>query len=78
MQKEWDGKTERRQNTSDHDSLTRTLVMLEGLIKSFDHHVLDDNRKFDAINGKIDVHAKYIYIGIGVCIVLEVILGIHK
>lgn len=70
----WDGKTERRSNPSDHDNLTRTIVMLEGLVsnfqehrKDFEEHTKEDNKKFDFLY-------RAVYIGFGAIGMLEIIM----
>lgn len=49
----WDGKTERRNHPSDHDNLTRTIVLLENHIKNFDSHISEDKKNFDFLNKSV-------------------------
>lgn len=74
----WDGKTERRNNAGDHDNITRLITLLENHVKNFDSHVIEDKENFKSIGDKLWNHAKYIYIGIGIVGVVEVIMGLHK
>ena len=78
MPDKWDGRTERRAHTTDHDNLTRVVVLLENHVKNFDAHVVEDKRNFQDISDKLWGHAKYIYIGIGIIGVVEVLMGMHK
>lgn len=74
----WDGKRERRSDPNDHDKLTRTLVVMEGMVKAFDKHVdsfrehiKEDNLNFDRIN-------RSIYIWTGVVIGLQFVILLIK
>lgn len=56
----WDGKTERRSNASDHDNITRTLTILEIQVKNFDEHrrdfkshLEDDKKRFDFLDKSV-------------------------
>lgn len=69
---DWDGKTERRQNPSDHDNIVRLLVSVENHVNNFDQHTREDLTNFTNINSKVDTHATYIYIGIGILMAVEV------
>ena len=55
MTQNWDG-IEHRKNSSDHDNLTRLVVLLEAHVANFDKHqndfrvhLLDDKRNFDIL-----------------------------
>lgn len=74
MPQSWDGKTERRHNTSDHDNITRLLTILDAHVKNFDKHVTDDEENFKEVGTKLWNHARFIYMGIGILAVLEFIL----
>ena len=74
-EKRWDGSIERRSNASDHDHITRMLVIQEGLLKSFESfnitfvaHTLEDEKKFDRVN-------KNIYMFNGGLIVINAVIG---
>lgn len=69
----WDGKTERRSNPSDHDSLTRAIAILENHVKNFDNHVVEDNK----LRERVEKHAMYIYLAIGGLGVLQFIIRGH-
>lgn len=71
----WDGKTERRSSSSDHDNVIRILESIETLIKNFDKHVLDDGIRFERVENKIWEHARYIYIGIGIIAVINILIS---
>lgn len=75
---EWDGRTERRSNPSDHDNLTRVITLLGEHVKNFDTHVADDKRAFETMGNRLWNHAKFIYIGIGGVAILELIGFFHK
>lgn len=63
----WDGKTERRSNPSDHDNITRMLVVTEQLVKNFDSHVEEDTKNFGFLN-------KAVWIGFGALGMLELFM----
>lgn len=63
----WDGKTERRNNPSDHDNLTRLLNIVETLVNNFDKHVIEDKKNFDFNN-------RIIWIGFGALGTLELVM----
>ena len=69
----WDGEERRKMNT-DHDTLTEIVQILKSHVENFDKHVIDDKVNFGKIDNKIDNHAKYIYIGMGIIGVLEVLM----
>lgn len=53
----WDGITERRHKATDHDTLIGLVQILNNhvenfnkLHKKFEEHILEDARRFDAIN----------------------------
>lgn len=46
MSMSWDGITERRKSPSDHDNLTRALVILETHVKNFESHIIEDKKNF--------------------------------
>lgn len=66
----WDGKTERRKDPTDHDNITRTLVVVEQLVKNFDAHVLDDKKNFTTL-------FRSFWVGIGFVAALRFISGVH-
>ncbi len=74
---EWDGRTERRANAGDHDKLTRLLEAVENHVRNFDKHVKDDEIAFKDIGNKLWNHARFIYIGIGIIAVLQLIVKGH-
>lgn len=74
MPQPWDGKTERRNNAGDHDNITRIITILDNHVKNFDKHVEEDKVNFGDVNKKVQVHAQYIYIGIGIIAVLQFLL----
>ena len=69
----WDGKVERRQNPSDHDNIVRLLVSVENHVNNFEKHTDEDVQNFAKVNGKVDKHAMYIYMGIGAIAIIEII-----
>lgn len=73
----WDGKTERRSDPTDHDNLIRVITILAEHVKNFDQHVIEDKKNFESLSNKLWSHARYIYIGIGMLAVIQVILKIH-
>lgn len=70
----WDGKIERRSNAGDHDNITRMITILDNHVKNFDKHVDEDSSNFKSVNNKVDLHAKYIYIGMGILAVINFLL----
>ena len=72
----WDGKSERRRDVDDHDTLTRLIVCMETQINTmskhldkFDSHVKDNDRDFKFLY-------KVVWIGIGGIMTLEIIFKI--
>lgn len=63
----WDGKTERRKDPTDHDNITRMLVITENLVTNFNTHVDKDEKNFSRLN-------KAFWIGLGVLGTLEFLL----
>lgn len=74
----WDGKTERRSNAGDHDSIVRMLAILGTHVKNFDTHVIEDKENFKSIRDQVGKHAMYIYMALGGVGVIEVIFNLHK
>ena len=73
----WDGRIERRGNPNDHDTLTRTLVSVENLVKNFDKHVADDEKAIKSIRDQVGKHAIYIYMGLGAIGVIQFLIKGH-
>lgn len=69
----WDGRTERRRNPSDHDNLTRVMILVEGHVKNFDSHVDDDK----AMAKKVEFSTKIIYIALGGLGMLQLLGILH-
>lgn len=63
----WDGKTERRRDPSDHDNITRMLIITEQLVKNFDAHVAKDDKNFGFLN-------KAVWVGFGALGMLEIFM----
>ena len=70
----WDG-IERRNKATDHDTLIQVVQILTNHVENFNQHVTDDKAAFDEIGKRLWNHAKFIYIGIGIVAVLEVLGG---
>ena len=73
----WDG-NERRKNPTDHDTLICLTQIMANHVKNFEAHIITDNNNFKDIGDKLWNHAKYIYMGLGIVGVVEVIIGLHK
>ena len=67
----WDGKE--RRTVSDHDTLIEVVQVLKNHVANFDKHVDSNKTEFSLLQNKIWEHARYIYIGIGIIVVLNVI-----
>lgn len=74
----WDGITERRLKTDDHDTLIQLVTILNSHVKNFDSHVTDDKESFNVMNKKADFATKMIYIAMGGLGVLQIIIGLIK
>lgn len=84
MHDDYEGEERRKhsQAIADHGILlTKIDTNLENFIRSFEHHEndfkdhkKDDDDNFKEIERKIAVLQRYVYIGIGILIVLEVVL----
>ena len=69
---EWDGK-DRRQDSKDHDLLTRIDANLRNFIDRFGEHILDDNKRFKEHSEKIEFQQKVFYGCLGVVVFIEFI-----
>lgn len=78
MNKYGSSNTDRRKPNTDHDTLIEVVQILNNHVNNFDAHAQVDKESFKEIGDKLDNHSKYIYIGIGIMGVIQVIIGFHK
>lgn len=81
----WDGKTERRINNRDHDTLIEVVQILQNHVENdtrnwqrFDAHTKEDKENFNSVTVKVDKHAMYIYMAMGAIGLLQILFGLHK
>lgn len=67
----WDGRTERRKMSDDHDLLVRIHENLKNHIEIMSKHILDDEHRFDTVRKDLATHNKIIYGCIGVALFVE-------
>lgn len=76
----WDGK-ERRMSQFDSDiyqKIIETHTNVSNLVKTFDAHVILDDKRETEIKEKLDFHQKIVYGGVGIIVAVEFISKIFK
>lgn len=74
----WDGITERRLKSQDHDTLIELVQILKSHVENFDEHIIQDREDFKDINKKVSFSTNMIYLAMGGLGMLQVIIGIIK
>lgn len=72
----WDGIERRDKGGSDHDVLIRIDANLKNFLENFHAHVEEDKNNFDNQGKRIWKLEKAYWIGVGIIIVVNILLGI--